>query len=170
MPAETCIRRRPTGRFRANDTIGAHESAAGRDRECPAPLYSYYGLAPAAHAVDAIVLEVGELRVAGIPVEAASARLDLLSDKQTRVTLKARAATLPDPVGKLTTSRCVHAPVIAEPRFGCDAGRLTGRGGPTGSIDAAMTAEMNTDTGVTHVRRQRAESGGNDGDIRRAPR
>jgi hypothetical protein len=39
--------------------------------------------------------------------------------------------------------------VIADPRFGCDAGRLTGRGGPTGSIDVAMTALTNTVTGVT---------------------
>jgi len=108
------------------------------------------GLAPQVHAVDAIVLEVGEMRVAGIPVEAASARLDLLSDKQTRVTLSARAASLADPAGKLTDLTLVcTSPVIAEPRFGCDAGQLTGRGGPTGSIDAAMTAMMNTETGVT---------------------
>jgi hypothetical protein len=100
--------------------------------------------------VDGIVLEVGELRVAGILVEAASARLDLLSDSQTRVTLKARAATLPDPVGKLSDLTLVcTSPVIAEPRFGCDSGRLTARGGPTGSIDAAMTAVMNTRTGIT---------------------
>ena len=106
--------------------------------------------APAVHAVDAIVLEVGELRVAGIPVEAASVRLDILSDTQTRVTISARAATLPDPVGKLTDLALVcTSPVIAEPRFGCDAGRLTGRGGPTGSVDADMTAMMNTTTGVT---------------------
>jgi hypothetical protein len=115
-----------------------------------AALLLLFGLAPAAHAVDAIVLEVGELRVAGIPVEAASARLDLLSDKQTRVTIKARTATLPDPTGKLSDLELVcTSPVIAEPRFGCDAGQLTGRGGPTGTIDAAMTAVMNTNTGVT---------------------
>jgi hypothetical protein len=107
-------------------------------------------LAPAAHAVDALVLEVGELRVAGIPVEGASARLDLLSDKEMRVTITARSATLPDPVNKLSDLAYVCAtPVIADPRFGCDAGRLTGRGGPTGVIDAAMTASMNTKTGVT---------------------
>ena len=90
------------------------------------------------------------MSVDGIPVEAAAARLDLLSDKQTRVTLSARAVSLPDPAGKLTDLTLVcNSPVIAEPRFGCDAGQLTGRGGPTGSIDAAMTAMMNTDTGVT---------------------
>ena len=64
-------------------------------RESPAPLYLLLlALAPAAQAVDAIVLEVGELRVAGIPVEAASARLDLLEGKQTRVTIRAGAATV----------------------------------------------------------------------------
>ena len=121
-----------------------------RSGKSGAALLLLFGLAPAAEAVDAIVLEVGELRVAGIPVEAASARLDLLSDKQTRVTLKARAATLPDPAGKLSDLLLVcTSPVIAEPRFGCEAGRLTARGGPIGSIDAAMTAVMNTQTGIT---------------------
>jgi len=116
----------------------------------PAALILLLGLVPNARAIDAIVLEVGELRVAGIPVEAASVRLELLSDKQTRLTVGARAATLPEPVGKLTNLAFVcTSPVIAEPRFGCDAGRFTGSGGPTGSIDVAMTAEMRTDTGVT---------------------
>src|SRR5688572_28947482 len=113
-------------------------------------LLALMALAPAAQAVDAILLEVGELRVAGVPVNAASARLDLLDGNWTRVTITASAATLPDPVGKLSDLTLVCAsPVIAEPRFGCDDGRLTARGGPTGSIDAAMTAMMNTDSGVT---------------------
>jgi hypothetical protein len=108
------------------------------------------GLSPGARAVDAIVLEVGELRVAGIPVEGASARLDLLAGDKTRLTLNARAATLPDPAGRITDLSLVcTSPVIAEPRFGCDAGQFSGRGGPTGSFDVAMTAEMRTDTGVT---------------------
>jgi len=116
----------------------------------PAALLLLLGLVPDARAIDAIVLEVGELRVAGIPVEAASARLELLSDTQTRLTLSARAATLPEPVGKLTDLALVcTAPVIAEPRFACDAARFTGQGGPTHSIDVTMTAEMRTDTGVT---------------------
>ena len=90
--------------------------------------------APAAQAVDGIVLEVRELNVAGIPVEGAVARLDVLSDQKARVTLSARAATLADPVGKLTDITLVcDTPVIAEPRFGCSDGQLTGRGGPTGS-------------------------------------
>ncbi|HEU5136086.1 MAG TPA: hypothetical protein VFU13_13130 [Steroidobacteraceae bacterium] len=115
-----------------------------------AALILLLGLTPDARAIDAIVLEVGELRVAGIAVEAASARLDLLSDQQTRLTVGARAATLPAPVGRLTQLSLVcTAPVIAEPRFACDAGRFTGTGGPTGTIDVAMTAEMRTDTGVT---------------------
>ena len=136
-----------------------------------AALLLLFGLAPAVHAVDAIVLEVGELRVAGIPVEGASARLDLLDGKQTRVTLSARAASLPDPAGKLTDLALVcTSPVIAEPRFGCDAGRLTGRGGPTGSIDAAMTAMMNTDTGVTTFGGRGLKAGGDHGDVRRTPR
>jgi len=106
--------------------------------------------APAAHAIDAIVLEVRELSIAGTPFEAASARLDLLSDEKTRVTLKARGATLPEPVGKFTDLALLcEQPVIAEPRFGCDAGRFTARGGPTGTVDMQVKAEMRSDSGVT---------------------
>jgi hypothetical protein len=107
-------------------------------------------LAPVAQAVDAIVLEVRELVVAGIPVEGASVRLDLLTDEHTRLALKAQSATLPDPVGKLTgLSLDCPRPVIADPRFGCAAGRFTGRGGPTGTVDMNIAAEMRTDTGIT---------------------
>ncbi|MEO8064214.1 MAG: hypothetical protein ABI821_15880 [Pseudomonadota bacterium] len=104
----------------------------------------------AAQAVDAIVLEVREVTVAGMPVTGANVRLNLLSDKQTSLTIAARAATLPDPVGKLTDLTLVcPRPVIADPRFGCEAGRLTGRGGPTGVLDMNVAAEMRIDTGVT---------------------
>lgn len=108
--------------------------------------------APAAHAIDAIVLEAREVTVAGIPVEAASVRLDLLSDKQTRLSVRAGAVQLEDPVGRLTSIGLVcDTPVIAEPRFGCDAGRLTGRGGPTGSLDMDIALGLDTSTGVTTV-------------------
>ena len=106
--------------------------------------------APAAHAIDAIVLEAREITVAGIPVEAASVRLDVLSDKQTRLSLRAGAATLADPVGRLTNvALTCDAPVVAEPRYGCESGQLTGRGGPTGSVDMKVALEMNTGSGVT---------------------
>jgi hypothetical protein len=107
-------------------------------------------LAPSAHALDAIVLEVRELTIAGIPVNGASVRLDVLSEKQTRLTMNAQMATLPDPAGKLTSLSLVCTqPVFAEPHFGCASGRFTGHGGPTGSLDMRITAEMRTDTGVT---------------------
>ena len=107
-------------------------------------------LVPGARAVDAIVLEVRELSVAGVPIEGASARLDLLSDQKTRMTLTARGAALPDPIGRITNIELAcDAPVIAEPRFGCEAGMLTGLGGPAGRIDMRVAAEMRTDTGVT---------------------
>ena len=107
-------------------------------------------LVPGARAVDAIVLEVRELSVAGVPIEGASARLELLSDQKTRMTLTARSATLPDPIGRITNIELAcDAPVIAEPRFGCDTGMLTGAGGPAGRIDMRVAAEMRTDTGVT---------------------
>ncbi|MEO8018165.1 MAG: hypothetical protein ABI769_10150 [Pseudomonadota bacterium] len=108
------------------------------------------GFAPLSRALDAIVLEVREMTLAGIPVVGASARLDVLSDRQTRLTLSALGATLPEPMGKLSGITLVcEAPVIAEPHFGCAAGQLTGRGGPTGSIDMRVAAEMRTDTGIT---------------------
>ena len=107
-------------------------------------------LAPAAHALDAIVLEAREVTVAGIAVQGASVRLDLLSDKQTRLVVRADTATLSDPIGRLTNiSLICDTPVIAEPRFGCDAGRLAGRGGPTGSIDTKLALVLNTESGAS---------------------
>jgi hypothetical protein len=107
-------------------------------------------VAPPAPAVDAIVLEVRELTLAGIPVQGATVRLDVLSEKKTRVTVSARNAALGDPFGSLTQLLLVcDQPVIAEPRYGCASGTLSGRGGPTGSIDMNVSAQMRTDTGVT---------------------
>ena len=107
-------------------------------------------LATVAHAIDAIELEVRELSIAGIPITGAGARLELLSDEKTRVTVTASEATLPDPAGKFTNLMLVcDRPVVAEPRFGCDAGRFTARGGPTGSLDMQVSAQMRNDTGVT---------------------
>jgi hypothetical protein len=108
------------------------------------------GWSTGARAVDAIVFEVRELSVAGIPVEAAQVRLDILSDKQTRLTVTASAATVADPVGKLTQLSLVcEAPVIAEPRYACDQGQFRGRGGPTGDLSMSVKAEYNTQTGIT---------------------
>jgi len=107
-------------------------------------------LAPAAQALDAIVLEVRQMTVAGIPIEGATVRLDVLSAKRTRLTLAARVATLPDPLGRISQLQLIcDQPVVAEPRFGCSAGSLTGRGGPIGTIDMNVAGEMRTDTGVT---------------------
>jgi len=112
-------------------------------------LFFFLPLVPAAQAIDALALEVRELQIGGITVHDASARLDLVSDEKTRVTLKAREALLPAPVGKLTGLELACAtPVIAEPRFGCDAGRFSGRGGPTGSLAMDVRAQYRTDTGV----------------------
>ncbi|HTU67969.1 MAG TPA: hypothetical protein VMF52_18615 [Steroidobacteraceae bacterium] len=103
-----------------------------------------------ARATEAIVLEAREVTVAGITVHDASVRLDLLSDKQTRLSVRAADAVLPDPVGRLTGLALVcDRPVVAEPRFGCDDGRFTGRGGPTGAIDTRVKMEMNTASGVS---------------------
>ena len=107
-------------------------------------------LAPAAHAVDAIVLEVREMVVADMPITGAQVRLDLVSDERTRLTLRAQSVTLPEPAGKFSDLSWVcEQPVIAEPRFGCESGRLTARGGPTGALDMQLRAELHSDTGVT---------------------
>jgi hypothetical protein len=107
-------------------------------------------LAPAAHALDAIVLEVREVEVDGMVVRDASARLDLLDEKNTRLTLKAGDAVLPEPAGRFTDLQLLCTrPVVAEPRFGCEAGKFTARGGPTGALDVNVTAMVHTDTGIT---------------------
>ena len=110
-------------------------------------------LAPGmAHAVDGIALEVRELTVAGIPVESASVRLDIIDEQRTRLTLGAAAATLPDPAGKLTSLLLVcDSPVIAEPRFACDAGKLTARGGPTRAVNMRVRAEYDTGSAAPYV-------------------
>ncbi len=107
-------------------------------------------LAPASQALDGVVLEVRELSVAGITVHDASARLDLPGGERVRVTLKAGDAALPEPAGKFTDLQLVCTrPVIAEPRFGCEEGRFTARGGPTGSLDMSVVALLRSDTGIT---------------------
>ena len=107
-------------------------------------------LAPVAHAIDAIVLEVREMTVAGLPVTGASVRLDLPGDEKARVTVQAGELVLPEPAGKFTQlAFTCEQPVIAEPRFACDAGRFMARGGPTGSLDMQVRAELRSDTGVT---------------------
>jgi hypothetical protein len=101
-------------------------------------------------AFDAIELEVREVTVAGLAVTGVRARLDVLSDEQTKLSLRADSLTLPQPAGRITQiAFTCEVPVIAEPRYGCGAGRLTARGGPTSAIDTNMKAELRTDTGVT---------------------
>ncbi|HUQ11844.1 MAG TPA: hypothetical protein VM146_16135 [Steroidobacteraceae bacterium] len=119
---------------------------------CSAPLLLMCGawVAGPAQAVDGLVLEVRELSVAGIPVRGASVRLDVLDEKRTRLTVRAASATVADPVGTLTElSLICDAPVIAEPRYACDGGRLTGRGGPTGNVNMNVAAEYDTKSGIT---------------------
>ena len=106
--------------------------------------------APMAHAIDSIVLEVREMTVAGMPVKGASVRLELPGGDQARVLVQADEVLLPDPAGRFTQlALTCDRPVIAEPRFGCEAGRFTARGGPTGSLDMQVRAELRSDTGVT---------------------
>ncbi len=107
-------------------------------------------LTPLAHAIDAVVLEVREMTVAGLPVKGASVRLVRPGGDQARVRVQASEVVLPDPAGRFTQLDLdCERPVIAEPRFGCEAGRFTARGGPTGSLDMQVRAELRSDTGVT---------------------
>ncbi len=90
------------------------------------------------------------MTVAGLPVKGASVRLDLPGGDQARVRVQASEVVLPDPAGRFTQLDLdCERPVIAEPRFGCEAGRFTARGGPTGSLDMQVRAELRSDTGVT---------------------
>jgi hypothetical protein len=66
------------------------------------------------------------------------------------VTVQASEVALPEPAGKfMQLAFTCDRPVIAEPRFACDAGRFSARGGPTGSLDMLVRAEFRSDTGVT---------------------
>src|ERR1044072_85315 len=124
----------------------------GRSNHWAAVAWVASGLctSPASHALDAVVFEVRQVEIDGMVVRDASMRLDLLDEEHTRLTLKARDATLPEPVGRLSQLQLVcPRPVVAEPRFGCEAGKLTARGGPTASIDMNVTAMLHTDTGIT---------------------
>jgi hypothetical protein len=107
---------------------------------------------PAAWAVDAIVFEAREISVAGVAVQDASVRLDVIDEAKTRLTVSARSAVLPDPVGTLSSLALVcEEPVIAEPRFACNAGKLTGRGGPTGAVDMSLAASYDMPTETAEV-------------------
>jgi hypothetical protein len=107
---------------------------------------------PELRAFDALVLEVREITLGGVRVQDASVRLDLLAESTTRLTVAAGAATLPDPVGTLTSVALVcEAPVIAEPKFSCDTGRLRARGGPTGTLDMRLAASYDTESGTARV-------------------
>jgi len=106
--------------------------------------------ASTAQAIDAIVFEAREISIAGIPAQGVTARLDLLSDSRTRITVTASELRLADPVGNFSdVALLCTQPVIAEPRFGCDAGNFRARGGPTGALDMQVRAEYRTDSGVT---------------------
>jgi hypothetical protein len=108
---------------------------------------------PAAQALDAIELEVRELTVAGVQVAGARVRLDVLDDTHTRLRVSARSVPLPQPGGVLSDLALVcERPVIAEPRFACDAGTLSARGGPLGGLAMKIAAAFDVDTGVASVR------------------
>jgi hypothetical protein len=132
----------------------------------PASVVSLLLASHSANAVDAIEFEAREISIAGVPFENAKARLDIFSDKQTRVTLTAQSAKLAAPAGRISniTLRC-DSPVIAEPRYGCDAGTLTAHGGPTGSIGMRVTAAFDADRGVTTFTGKGQEFAGTQADI-----
>ena len=130
-------------------TIGSLMTRPSNHRAAALAVFGL-GLAPLSHALDAVVLEVRQVEIGGMMVQDAGARLDLLDEKNLRITLKAGSAGMPEPIGRLTDLQLLCArPVVAEPRFGCEAGKFTARGGPTGSLDMNVTAMMRSDTGVT---------------------
>src|SRR2546430_1323371 len=98
-------------------------------------VFALAALAGRAHAIDAIVITAREVEVAGVPVQGATVTLELPPGEQTRLTVGARALTFPTPAGRLVNVAFVcNRPLVAEPTFGCDSGRLTANGGPTGAI------------------------------------
>jgi len=104
-------------------------------------------------AIDAIVLEVGEVEHGAIKALDAVARLDLPSDTHPQVAISVATLVLPEPIGRLRTVklRC-RRPIIAEPRFACRDGRIAARGGPTGAFAARVQGEFRSDTGAAFLR------------------
>src|SRR4051812_47156858 len=91
-PAWTCGTRDSVATIRRLMTGRSNHRAVA----CAAAL-ALHCLSPAVRAVDAVVLEVREVEIDGMVVQDARAQLDLLDEKNTRVTLKAGAVTLPAP-------------------------------------------------------------------------
>src|SRR5688572_17045622 len=92
----------PTGPHRPLATIGSLMTRCSNNRSSALAglCLLLMSFAPGARALDAVVLEVREISVAGVTVHDGSARLDLLGDERTRLTLKAGEALLPDPAGR----------------------------------------------------------------------
>jgi hypothetical protein len=115
----------------------------------------WLGATTVATATDAIVIEVGAVRSGDIVVRDVTVRLDLVSESHLHADVRAERTVLPAPIGSLTKLHITCAqPVIAEPRFGCNKGALSARGGPTGAISGSFAGEFRTDSGAIEGRVQ----------------
>ncbi len=126
---------------------------AWRQARCLAwSLWAALAATPSAYAIDALVWEAGEIHSGELRATNVSVRLDLLSDTRTRASVRAREVQAPAPVGTLTRVRFTcDNPTIREPTFGCPAGRLSARGGPTGVIEARLRGAFVSDTGTARL-------------------
>src|SRR5918994_3570886 len=96
-------------------------------------------------AIDRVVLEVGELSVAGARLSGATVALDLSGDVPT-VAVKGDRLELSEPRAVLSHLSVTCAEIaIKEPQLACRRARITAHGGPTKAIDLQAAARYDTE-------------------------
>jgi hypothetical protein len=104
---------------------------------------------PATFAVNRIVLEVAEITVPGTQVGGTTVTLDLARGRPV-AHVRAERMEVPAPVGTLRNVQfeCTSLEV-REPKVACREGRASAEGGPTKNITLRVSAEYDTNTGIT---------------------
>jgi hypothetical protein len=94
--------------------------------------------------IDRLILEVGEASIAGTQLSGTTVELDLSTDAPS-LAVKAQRLRISDPhVGFREIHVTCKDPVIKEPEFSCDHGRVAALGGPTGAINIQASTRYDT--------------------------
>jgi hypothetical protein len=101
------------------------------------------------HAIDRIVLEIGEIALPGTAGGGITATLDLGPRGAASAHVRAAQMDLPSPIGTLREIQlsCANV-VVREPIFACRTARLSAQGGPTRSISMQAEGEYDSTHGA----------------------